>query len=180
MPVGTQTMDKSEFISLIRERLAGKTLLVTEMKNDDVMIVTDREHFAETVAILKNNSSLRFSTLMNQSGVDYKDTLGVIVNLYSGSLRRKVAVKTLLNRENPEIDSLVPLFIGIEWYERETYDMFGIRFLGHPNLKRLLLPDDWEGFPLLKDYVYPTFYNGIETARTDLLDITTAVGEEHV
>ncbi|HTG01914.1 MAG TPA: NADH-quinone oxidoreductase subunit C [Nitrospirota bacterium] len=172
-------MELHNFITLIQERLAGKVLSVAEMKNDDVMITTDREHFAEVVAILKNNSSFRFSTLMNQSGADYTDTLAVMVNLYSGFLRRKVTVKAFLQRENPEIDSLVPLFRGIDWYERETFDMFGIRFLGHPNLKRLLLPDDWEGYPLRKDYVYPHSYNGMETGRADLLDVDAA-GEAHV
>lgn len=174
-------MEKDEFMNLIKERLADKALSVTELKNNDALIVVDREHFAEVVAILKNNNSLRFTTLMNQSGADYRDRLAVIVNLFSGFLRRKVTVKTFLDRGNPEVDSLLPLFPGIDWYERETFDMFGIRFPGHGNLKRLLLPEDWEGFPLRKDYVYPSSYNGIETARTDLLnDAAAAAGEAHV
>jgi NADH-quinone oxidoreductase subunit C len=163
-------MQKDELIERIKKRLADGAVSVSEMKNNDVMVVVNKDQLATAMAILKNDSSLQFATLMSQSGVDYKDKLAVIVNLYSALLRRKITVKAFLDRENPEVESLLPLFRGIDWYERETYDMFGIRFLGHSNLKRLLLPDDWEGFPLRKDYVYPSSYNGIDTGRTDLLD----------
>jgi len=105
---------------------------------------------------------------MNQLGADYGDRMAVIYNLYSPALKEKITVKVYLDREQPEIASLERAFPGIGWYERETYDMLGIRFSGHSNLKRLLLPEDWTGYPLRKDYVYPTNYNGIDTPREDL------------
>ncbi len=72
---------------------------------------------------------------------------------------REVRIKVFLPREeNPTVQSLYSLFRGADWQERETYDMFGINFDGHPHPKRLLMPEDWKGWPLRKDYVQPDFY----------------------
>jgi NADH-quinone oxidoreductase subunit C len=173
-------MNQDDFIDMIRQRLADGLVSLDEMKNNDLMIVVEKDRLASSIAELKGDPSLQFTTLMNQAGADYGEKLAVIYNLFSFALRRKITVKAYLDPAQPEVESLVPLFRGIDWYERETYDMFGIRFLGHPNLKRLLLPDDWEGFPLRKDYRYPASYQGMETGRVDLLDETGAGGEGHV
>ena len=72
---------------------------------------------------------------------------------------REVRVKVFLNREGaPSLPSIYGLFRGADWQERETFDMFGIQFEGHPHPKRLLMPEDWKGWPLRKDYVQPDFY----------------------
>jgi NADH-quinone oxidoreductase subunit C len=173
-------MNQNALLDIIRQRLADGLVSVEEMKNNDLMIVVEKDRLMSSAAVLKGDPTLRFTTLMNHSGADYKDKLAVIYNLFSFLLRRKITVKAYLEPAKPEVESLVPLFRGIDWYERETYDMFGITFLGHPNLKRLLLPDDWEGFPLRKEYVYPASYNGLETGRVDLLDETDVNGETHV
>jgi NADH-quinone oxidoreductase subunit C len=163
-------MDRAELISLISSRLGSALLSAAEMKNDDTLLVVDRKELVSAVGTLKNDPALGFSTLMNHLGADYRDKLAVIYNLWSPSLRKKITVKAYVDRNDPEAPSLERAFHGISWYERETYDLLGIRFTGHSNLTRLLLPDDWEGHPLRKDYVYPASYHGIETGRPDLLD----------
>jgi NADH-quinone oxidoreductase subunit C len=73
-------------------------------------------------------------------------------HLVSISRREKVRLRVWLGGDDPVVDSLVPVWPGANWLEREIFDLFGIRFLGHPDLRRILLPDDWEGYPLRRDY----------------------------
>jgi NADH-quinone oxidoreductase subunit C len=76
----------------------------------------------------------------------------VVYHLYSIGERKPLRVATRVGGDEPRLDSLVPVWPAANWYERELFDLFGIRFEGHPNLKRILMPDDWEGHPLRKDY----------------------------
>ena len=75
------------------------------------------------------------------------------LRLWSSVYNHNVILFTAISREEPRIASLATLYPGVDWHEREMYDMYGVIFEGHPNLKRILLPDDWEGFPFRKDYV---------------------------
>lgn len=75
------------------------------------------------------------------------------LRLWSSVYNHNVILLTTISREEPRIASLATLYPGVDWHEREMYDMYGVIFEGHPNLKRILLPDDWEGFPFRKDYV---------------------------
>ncbi|MDH4161768.1 MAG: NADH-quinone oxidoreductase subunit C [Nitrospirota bacterium] len=163
-------MAQEKLQNLISAKLGASVRSMEAMKNNDLMVVLDLKDFIASLGTLKNDPALGFSTLMNHLGVDYGDRMAVIYNLYSQVHRAKITVRVFLDRKQPEIPSLERAFPGIGWYERETFDLLGIRFTGHSNMKRLLLPEDWEGYPLRKDYVYPTSYNGIETAREDLLD----------
>lgn len=76
----------------------------------------------------------------------------VVYHVHSVPLNQRVRLKCRISGSQPEIDSVTPVWRGANWYEREIYDMFGISFRNHPNLKRILMPLDWEGFPLRKDY----------------------------
>jgi len=76
----------------------------------------------------------------------------VVYHLHSIERNLRVRVKAMVSGENPEIESVTGVWRGANWYERETFDLFGIRFLNHPDLRRILMPDDWEGHPLRKDY----------------------------
>lgn len=173
-------MGPAEFKTLLAEKLSDAVRSMDAMLNNDLLVVVDEKRLIDAVGTLKNEPSLGFSTLMNHLGVDYGDRMAVIYNLYSPLLRQKVTVKAFLERDAPEVPSLVRAFPGIDWFERETYDLLGIRFTGHGNLKRLLLPEDWEGHPLRKDYVLPETYGGMETARHDLFDAENGGGEDHV
>jgi NADH-quinone oxidoreductase subunit C len=102
-------------------------------------------------------------------GADYKDHLGVVYYLSSlqpdGEFWRTVnrcSLRVYLPVENPVLPSVSRVWRTADWHEREGYDMFGIVFDGHPDLRRILLPDDWEGYPLRKDYTEPEYYNGMK------------------
>ncbi|TAN60861.1 NADH-quinone oxidoreductase subunit C [bacterium] len=103
-------------------------------------------------ACLFLKESLGFAHLMCLTSIDYKDNLALVYNLYSYKAKEKAALKVFLDRNNPAVDSVAEIWRGADWHEREAFDMMGINFLGHPDLRRILLPDDWTGHPLRKDY----------------------------
>ena len=166
-------MSREELIAKLNAALDGwldTNEQARTMPNDDIMIVLRSESLLEAMGRLRWDSAFEFSVLMNHLGVDYKDRFGVIYNIFSPSLGRKLTVKAYVEHEKPVVHTLESLYRGINWYERETYDMLGIRFRRHSNLRRLLLPEDWKGHPLRKDYVYPESYGGQDHSREDLLD----------
>lgn len=102
---------------------------------------------------LKQNDQTSFDYLFCLSGVDWGEELGVVYHLESIDFRHSLVVKTkTADRENPILDSVFNIWATAEFHEREVFDFFGIRFSNHPNLKRLFLTDEWDGFPLRKDY----------------------------
>jgi len=128
---------------------------------------------------LRDGEGLQFDSLMCLSGVDDANgekikqeddsetikggTLSVYYHLHSVSLKHKITIRAATDRENPEVESVEPVWKTADWHEREAYDMFGIIFLNHPNLKRILMPYDWDaGYPLRKDYKNPEFYKGMK------------------
>ena len=99
------------------------------------------------------------------SGLDNgheKNTMEVIYNLYSIPCNQHLTVKVTLNRQEPKIPSVEPIWKTADWQEREAYDMYGIIFEGHPDLRRILMPADWNGYPLRKDYEQQEYYRGIK------------------
>lgn len=112
---------------------------------------------------LRDDKSLAFDSLMCLSGMDYgaESSLGVVYSLYSMKHRHKITVRVDLPRGNPKVPSVESVWRTADWHEREAYDLFGIHFEGHRDLRRILCPDDWEGYPLRKDYVVQEFYHGI-------------------
>jgi NADH-quinone oxidoreductase subunit C len=89
-------------------------------------------------------------------------TMEVIYNLYSIPFNHHLALKVVLPRENPIVDSVTAIWRTADWHEREAFDMFGIKFNGHPDLRRILMPADWEGHPLRKDYKHQETYRDIK------------------
>ena len=104
---------------------------------------------------LKESPELQFDYLACVSGVDWNDRLEVVYHLQSLPLGHKLVLKVNADRDAPKVPSLTTVWAGADFQEREAYDMFGIFFEGHPDLRRILLPEDWEGYPLRKDYVSP-------------------------
>ncbi len=103
---------------------------------------------------LKRNLDTQFDYLFCLSGVDWGTELGIVYHMESTIHRHSLVVKVKTpERENPTLDSVCDIWRTAEFHEREVYDFFGIKFNNHPNLKRLFLTDEWEGFPLRKDYV---------------------------
>ena len=85
----------------------------------------------------------------------------MIYHLYSIPFNRSLALRVVLPRDNPEVESLAGIWKSANWLEREVFDMYGVRFRGHPDLRRILMPADWEGFPLRKDYQHQETYHGV-------------------
>jgi NADH-quinone oxidoreductase subunit C len=111
---------------------------------------------------LRDDPAMAFDSLMCLSGVDYKDRFAVAYHLYSMTHRHAVGLKVFLPRENPSVASVDQVWPAANFMERETFDLYGIDFPGSKDLRRILLPEDWEGHPLRKDYKYPEFYHGIK------------------
>lgn len=111
---------------------------------------------------LKDDPALSFDSLMSLSGVDYKDNFAVAYHLFSMKHRHAIGLKAMLPRENPSLPTVDDVWPAANFQEREAFDLLGIVFEGSRDLRRILLPDDWEGNPLRKDYKYPEFYHGIK------------------
>ncbi len=110
---------------------------------------------------LKGDAEMSLDMCISVCGVDDKKDLWVVWHLCSISRGHRATLKTRLDRKYPAVSSVVSVWPGAGWHERETYDLYGVRFDGHPDLRRILLPEDWQGHPLRKDYEYPDEYRGI-------------------
>jgi NADH-quinone oxidoreductase subunit C len=125
---------------------------INKLSKDVPTLVAKRETYFKVAQFLKYNEQLGFDYLSELHGTDFVTHMEVYVHLYSYKNRQSVALKVKIDREEPEIESLVPLWAGANWPECEAYDLLGIKFLGHPNLHRIFLGEDWVGYPLRKDY----------------------------
>ena len=96
-----------------------------------------------------------FDYLEDVTAIDWQDRIEVVYQLLNVATRQKVALRVDLDRDKPEVDSVISVWKGADYQEREVFDLMGVVFKGHPDLRRILLPEDWEGHPLRKDYVIP-------------------------
>jgi len=143
---------------MVTEKLAGKFLSSHDFRGDETIVVKG-ESLLEVMRRLKEDPELDFNVLMDLTAVDYlafKEHSGprfeVVYHLYSTPKNQRVRVKVLVEEKCAEVPSLTGLWPAANWYEREVWDMFGIRFTGHPDLKRILMYDEFVGHPLRKDY----------------------------
>jgi NADH-quinone oxidoreductase subunit C len=120
---------------------------------------------------LKTDPGLRFDCLSNLSGVDYpkQGHIQIVYHLYSYAYRHGFVLKADTARDNPVAQTVSDVWSHADWAEREVFDLLGVRFEGHPDLRRILMPEDWPGHPLRKDFVEPQEYHGIPTSRESLL-----------
>lgn len=146
----------------LNERFPGAVEKVEKELAGDPWLVVDPPRIAEVCRWLRDDPEHSFEWLMCLSGVDRPpDAIEVVYHLHSQTHGSKLVLKAVLDRENPRVPTVDPVWKVANWHEREAYDMFGVVFEGHPDLRRILLPFDWEGHPLLKDYVYPETYRGV-------------------
>ena len=122
----------------------------------EITFYVRRESIVEMCRTLRDDPALRFELCSSVSGVDYgtgvDSRLHVAYHLLSMTYRRRVRLEVALDVEDPHLPSIVEVYPTAYWHERETWDMFGVIFDGHPALTRILMPDDWEGHPQRKDY----------------------------
>ena len=122
---------------------------------DEMTIYLDRAHIREACALLRDDAEFPFNYLSDLTCVDWypsEPRFEVVYHLLSIVKKERVRLKVKLDGASPVIESVTPVWPGANYFEREVFDLFGIRFTGHPYLRRLLMPEDWEGYPLRKDY----------------------------
>lgn len=143
------------YVQIIRENL-GEDLLddayINRLAKHVPTLVARKETYLKLAQFLKYNELLAFDFLSETHGTDFETHMEIYNHLYSYQNNQSIALKVKLDRNEPVIDSLTSLWEGANWPEREGYDLLGITFLGHPNLTRIMMPDDWVGHPLRKDY----------------------------
>jgi NADH-quinone oxidoreductase subunit C len=144
-----------ELVNQLKGEFGENTILdgYINQPNDHLpTLIISRENWLAVLTFLCEDSHLQFNYLQNASAIDYETHLEVVFHLHSLERRERIAVKVKLDPAEAELSSAANLFAAANWNEREMYDLMGIHFTGHPDLKRILLPDDWVGHPLRKDY----------------------------
>ncbi len=148
-------MDQKEIATLITELYPGEVVGIAQSANQ-ISVIVRKDRIKDILKDLRDVPSLGFDLLSDLCGVDYPDEkkprFEVVYHLFSLTHRHMIRIKAGVPADDCSIESVVDLWAGADWFERECYDMFGIRFDGHPDLRRILMPEDWEGHPLRKDY----------------------------
>ena len=149
-------------VKYIQSIAAGKSSIIEQKE----AILVSPDNWNEVSMLLKNESDLDFNYLMCISSYDKGDgkIYGVAYNLFSTTKNHYLEVRVEAE-DGISIPSVVSLWKTANWHEREAYDMMGIHFEGHPNLKRILLSDDWEGHPLRKNFKEPDYYHGMPVPK---------------
>ena len=130
----------------------------------DPYVIVDPQLLPQFLQVCRDDARLAMDQLSDLTAVDpavEDENLWIIVQLLSFPHRHRLAIKAMLPKANAVLPTSVPVHRGAQWHEREAAEMFGITFEGHPDPRNILLPDDWVGFPMRKDYVYPEEYHGI-------------------
>ncbi|MCU5676527.1 NADH-quinone oxidoreductase subunit C [Bacillus cereus] len=145
----------NQYVEVIREKVGEGALVdsyINKLSKDVPTLVVDQEKYYEVMESLRFHEGLAFDYMSELHATDFVTHMEVYVHLFSYGKKQSVAVKVKLDREEPQVESVTALWKGADWPEREAYDLLGIVFKGHPNLTRILMPDDWVGHPLRKDY----------------------------
>jgi NADH-quinone oxidoreductase subunit C len=168
----------------IHERLAGAfgdRITAFQAETLQPFAVVAAAAIVEVAAFCKNERDLALDNLMNLSVVDYpKETpprMEVVYHLFSYTHRHLFVLKVHTPRDGARVPTVESVWPVANWHEREAYDMFGILFEGHGDMRRILLPDDWEGHPLRKDWQDPDFYNGMHVKPTQQMAERFQAGE---
>ncbi|MGR9589809.1 NADH-quinone oxidoreductase subunit C [Bacillus thuringiensis] len=145
----------NQYVEAIREKVGEGALVdsyINKLSKDVPTLVVDPAKYYEVMESLRFHEGLAFDYMSELHATDFVTHMEVYVHLFSYGKKQSVAVKVKLDREAPQVESVTALWKGADWPEREAYDLLGIVFKGHPNLTRILMPDDWVGYPLRKDY----------------------------
>jgi NADH-quinone oxidoreductase subunit C len=148
--------EESLTLRKLREKFADSILETHSFRGDDTAMIAPQALVA-VCKLLKQDPELDYNFLMDLTAVDglrlnLKPRFEVVYHFFSLSKKQRVRIKVPADGKNPEVDSIVALWPAADWYEREVWDMFGIKFRGHPNLKRILMYEEFQGHPLRKDY----------------------------
>jgi len=163
-------MSIEEIKLLLTNKFGEQVVAGQETTGLQPALLIDPDHIAQVCLELRDNPGTYFDFMSNLSGVDYgvdAGRFGVVYHLASIPYQTQLTLK--ISREHdrngdslPHFPSVTSVYATADWHEREAYDMLGIYFEGHPDMRRLLMPDDWEGYPLRKDYKNAEYYKGIK------------------
>jgi NADH-quinone oxidoreductase subunit C len=146
----------------------------------ETTLVVDSQHIVEAARFLRETEGLEYNFLSDMTAVDYypqEPRFAVCYHIYSFAYNRRLRLKAYLPGDEPTIASLIPVYPAANWEEREAFDMMGIIFEGHPDLRRVLMPDDWDGYPQRKDY--PIGYEQVQFSfNYDAIDRTKPRAKE--
>lgn len=145
------TVDREKLVGDLNKKF-GPCVEIFEDNTNSSIKVTDLSKLVDVMRELKTNPEYNFQHLANLTAVDYPDNFTVVYHLISIDNKQKVTVKVQVDKNNPVVPSITSVWYAANVQEREVYDLMGITFSGHPDLRRLFLPDDFKGHPLRKDW----------------------------
>ncbi len=157
-------MSYKEIKASISRKFPG-SVIGENLEANPFTLLVDSKFIREICGFLHAHESTYFDSLSCLTGIDNGEeagTMEVIYHLYSIPHNIHLGLVVELDRDHPKVDSVSEVWAGANWHEREAYDLLGIRFENHPDLRRILLPSDWEGHPLKKDYQEQENYHGIK------------------
>jgi NADH-quinone oxidoreductase subunit C len=164
-------MEGKEIYAQLEAKFGGT---IRDFKGDvfDPYCFVDAHSIVDVCQFLRDEPALKFEVLSDLTAVDWPkdEKIQIVYHLYSYSNRHQFVLKVDLPRDNPAILTVECVWKVANWYEREIFDLFGVSFEGHTDLRRIMLPEDWVGYPLRKDYVEQEEYDGISTQRAPLVE----------
>jgi NADH-quinone oxidoreductase subunit C len=155
-------LDPKAIFEAVKAKFGDAGVELQEEGFRPAFLVVSPESVREISLFLRDDPAMKFDSLMCLSGVDYKDRFAVAYHLHSLAIGHRIGVKAFLPREAPLLPSVDGVWPAANFQEREAFDLYGIVFSGSKDLRRILLPEDWPGHPLRKDYQYPESYHGIK------------------
>jgi NADH-quinone oxidoreductase subunit C len=165
-------MTQAEIFGRLQEK-HGDAVFDFQPQAKDPWCKIDPARLVAVCKTLRDDPELDMQFLENLTGVDYpkENKIAVVYHFTSYRKRHDFCAKVLLDRDDPSVETLSGLWQCARYNERECYDLLGVIFDGHPDLRRVLLPDDWEGHPLRKDFAEKDDYHGIPTVRPNPIDL---------
>jgi NADH-quinone oxidoreductase subunit C len=166
-------MDAQAIFNHVKAKLGDAVADFTTAGTKDPFFKVKADSWVEVATFLRDDPELRFDFLNCITAVDWpkQNRIDVVYHLWSYDKAHAAVVKVELPREKPLIPSVVGVWVTADWNEREQFDLLGVEFTGHPDLRRIMLPDDWVGYPLRKDYKEQESYRGMSTTRPNTLDL---------
>ncbi len=147
---------------------------VSQFKGDvpEPYLNVNPQAIVDVCRFLRDDESLKFEVLSDLTALDWpkEQKIQIVYHLYSYSQKHQIVLKADVARDHPRIATVEDVWKVANWFEREVYDLFGVIFEGHSDLRRIMLPEDWVGYPLRKDYVEQEEYDGISTQRAPLVE----------
>jgi NADH-quinone oxidoreductase subunit C len=164
-------MNAQEIFAALEKQFPGK---VSNLRTDvfDPWLSVEGGAIVEVCRFLRDTAGMEFAVLSDLTALDWpkEEKIQVVYHLYSYDHHHQIVLKVDLPRDNPKIPTVEGVWKVANWFEREVYDLFGVIFEGHSDLRRIMLPEDWVGHPLRKDYVEEEEYDGISTQRAPLVE----------